>query len=177
MWNKSVTEIIKRRVSIRSYKGDVIPDERLNKILEAGLYAPSGKNRQPWRFVVIKDKSIIKDILKLTVRSRFIRNSPVLVLLYIERSDDYAVEKDILSVGACVQNILLAATEKGYGTCVIGELFGKEQAADKILSSTFSNNILICGITIGKILNKLNKNRSFKFNDFVLGSYGSDILL
>ena len=126
---------------------DPIPDKDLFEILDAGLYAPSGKNRQPWRFVIVKDKDRIRQISKLTTYSRFIRNAPVLVLVYVIPSTEYPIEKDILGVGASVQNILLAATEKGYSTCVIGELYSAEL---EILDTKHNDYKLICGISIGK---------------------------
>lgn len=56
MKHSKVLEIIENRRSIRSYLNTPIPEEDLNEILETGLYAPSGKNRKPWRFLIIKDK-------------------------------------------------------------------------------------------------------------------------
>jgi len=48
-------DVTKRRKSVRKYKPDPIPDEVLNRILEAGRIAPSAKNIQPWRFIIVKD--------------------------------------------------------------------------------------------------------------------------
>lgn len=55
-----VLDIIKRRRSIRRYKPDDVPDELLNKIMEAGRWSPSGDNAQPWRFIVVRDPEIKK---------------------------------------------------------------------------------------------------------------------
>ena len=55
-----ILEIIKQRRSIRRYKPDDVPDELLNKIMEAGRWSPSGDNAQPWRFIVIRDREIKK---------------------------------------------------------------------------------------------------------------------
>ena len=52
----SVYEAIERRRSIRSYQEQVVPEEVLTRILEAARMAPSGENRQPWKFVVVTDK-------------------------------------------------------------------------------------------------------------------------
>lgn len=94
MQNGRAVEVIKSRRSIRSYLDIQIPDSDLNSILEAGLYAPSGKNRQPWRFLIIKDKNKIRQISKFTAYSRFMHNAPVLVLVYLASSGDYSIEKD-----------------------------------------------------------------------------------
>lgn len=147
MQNGRAVEVIKSRRSIRSYLDIQIPDSDLNSILEAGLYAPSGKNRQPWRFLIIKDKNKIRQISKFTAYSRFMHNAPVLVLVYLASSGDYSIEKDALSIGACMQNILLAAAEKGYGSCVIGERYSLKLEIENMNHMEYK---LICGICIGK---------------------------
>ncbi|MBQ7936826.1 MAG: nitroreductase family protein [Clostridia bacterium] len=162
MQSNHIIEIIKKRTSVRNYAEELLSDEILTEILQAGLYAPSGKNRKPWRFAVIKDKTILNELSNLTVYSRFIRHAPVLILLYSLQTNDYPIEKDILSIGACMQNILLAATEYGYGTCVIGEFFGKEKTVNKITSIEFSNTTLLCGITLGKPNTQINRNNEEK---------------
>ncbi len=71
------------------------------------------------------------------------QDAPVLLLVYVLLDGKYPLEKDLLGVGACVQNVLLVAAEQGYGSCVIGELYGKGGGATE-------NGLLVCGITIGK---------------------------
>ena len=160
-----VIETIKKRRSIREYTYEEISDKDIYEILNAGLYAPSGKNRHPWRFLVVRDKLKIKQISKHTIYSRFVRNAPVLILVYISPSVEYPLEKDILSVGMCIQNILLAATDMGYGSCVIGELFNKD------LQDIFAYRKgckLACGICIGKPkTNPIIKN-PLNLEDFLL---------
>lgn len=122
MCKQQLSNTIRNRRSIRSYSDIHIPEDDLNDILESGLYAPSGKNRQPWRFVIINNSELIKTIAKTTVYSRFVRNAPILVLVFASTSTEYPLEKDMLSIGACLQNIVLTATENGYDSCIIGEL-------------------------------------------------------
>ena len=55
-----ILDIIKKRRSIRRYKPDDVPDELLDKIMEAGRWSPSGDNAQPWRFIVVRDPEIKK---------------------------------------------------------------------------------------------------------------------
>ena len=52
-----ILDIIRQRRSIREYKKDMPEDSDIEKILEAGRWAPSGLNNQPWRFLVIKEKA------------------------------------------------------------------------------------------------------------------------
>jgi nitroreductase len=51
-------DLVKKRRSIRSFRTDPVPDEYVNKIIEAARYAPSGANSQPWEFIVVKDQEI-----------------------------------------------------------------------------------------------------------------------
>lgn len=165
MQNNDIVKTIKMRRSIRSYLPNLIPDKDLFEILEVGLYAPSGKNRQPWKFVIIKDKHKIRQISKIATYSRFIRNAPVLVLVYVIPSIEYPIEKDIFGVGACVQNILLAATEKGYGSCIIGELYSAEL---EIFDTKPNDYKLICGISIGKPTAQEQQKRIILLDEFLL---------
>ena len=57
-------DVIRRRSSIRKLKPDPIPDEYINKILEAGRWAMSGANSQPWEYIVVKDPQVKKDLFR-----------------------------------------------------------------------------------------------------------------
>jgi nitroreductase len=63
-------ELVKNRRSIRRFKPDPIPDEYIDKIIEAARWAPSGYNTQPWDFVVVKDKKIKDSIVQLAPGAR-----------------------------------------------------------------------------------------------------------
>ena len=68
-----ILEVIRTRKSIRRYKADPIPDEILDKVLEAARWAPTGENYQPWRLIVIRNsetKEMIGDLAKLGSGSR-----------------------------------------------------------------------------------------------------------
>lgn len=147
MVESTVVNVIKKRKSIRKYTSCSISDGVIQELLKCGNAAPSGKNRKPWGFDVIKDKEVIRKISKYTVYSRFLRNAPVLILVYGGFDDSYSKDKDLISIGCCVQNILLAATDMGYGSCVIGELY--EQKIECIEAIKSSQGQLVCGICIG----------------------------
>lgn len=168
MQNNQVTRAIKKRQSVRSYLDIPIPDNDLNSILEAGLYAPSGKNRQPWRFLIIKDVDIIKTIAKSTVYSRFIRNAPIMVLMFAKQDTSYPLEKDMIGIGACLQNILLAATEKEYGSCIIGELYGRQNEFPEYIKLDSKDYLLVCGIALGKSKLLSKDVREKNVHDFIL---------
>ena len=168
MSKHQLSNTIRNRRSVRSYFDIQISENDLKDILESGLYAPSGKNRQPWRFVIINNSELIKTIAKTTVYSRFVRNAPSLVLVFASTNAEYALEKDMISIGACLQNILLTATEKGYGSCIIGELYNSSEMLAEYMKFNISDYLLVCGIVIG-VTKSIPKRRSeFKLKDFIL---------
>lgn len=160
--------LIKKRRSIRNYLSDPISDEDLNKVLEAGLYAPSGKNRRPWRFVIVRDEKIIQSIAKATSYSQFAGSAPVLVLVFTKNDNDYPLEKDMISIGACLQNMMLTITAMGYGSCIIGELFKRHEI------NTLGNGIgavgysLTCGLVIGKPKQAVENVRKMELDKYLI---------
>ncbi len=124
-------EVIKKRRSVRSYKPDPVPDDVLNRVLEAGRLAPSAKNLQPWRFLVIRDKDLIEELIPAMRNQRFIAEAPVLIgVIALEEEawgrmggywSSYPVDCAI-----AFEHIILAATAEGLGTCWIGAYDEKE---------------------------------------------------
>jgi nitroreductase len=106
-------EVIKRRRSIRKYKQDPVPDEIITQILEAARLAPSGSNRQPWHFIVVKDPETKK---KLGLHS-WAAEAPVVLVGCIDPTEGrwYVIDGSI-----AFEHIVLAATNFGLGTCWMG---------------------------------------------------------
>lgn len=75
---------------------------------------------------------------------------PQMILIYAEDNTAYPFEKDLISIDACIENILLSATEKNYGSCVIGELFDKQSEIAQHVNVNTEGFKLICGIVIGR---------------------------
>lgn len=77
----TVKEAIEKRHSIRKFKPDPIPDDLLNQIMEAARLAPSGSNRQPWRFQIIKDGALKKRLIEeATFGSEALSTAPVIIV-------------------------------------------------------------------------------------------------
>lgn len=74
-------DLLKNRTSIRDFTGENVSKEVIDYILEAGRLSPSGGNEQPWKFGVITDKNIIKEISKISYNQRWIENASFLVVL------------------------------------------------------------------------------------------------
>jgi len=120
---------IKNRRTIRRFKPDPIDEETLQMILEAGRWAPSFSNLQPWRFIVIKDQST-KNALDKAARESVlhlgINEAPVVILVCVDRRIDplHAIEAG----AAATQNMTLAASSLGLGAGWIG-IWGTEAEA------------------------------------------------
>lgn len=166
---KTIDDIIRNRRSTRSFTDYIIPDYELMEILSAGIMAPSGKNRKPWRFVIVRNREAIKNIARKVTYSRFIRNVPQMILVYAENDDTYPLEKELIGIGACIENILLSATEKNYGSCVIGELFDKHDDISQYINVNTTRLKLICGIAIGRSVGNAVDRGPLNVSDYVIG--------
>lgn len=116
-----VLNTIKNRRTIRKFKPDSIEEEKIQMILEAGRWAPSFGNLQPWRFVVIKDKRLkhlLDKMAKESVLPLGINEAPVVILVCVDRRIDplHAIEAG----AAATQNMALAAHSLGLGAGWIG---------------------------------------------------------
>ncbi|GAQ95478.1 nitroreductase [Thermodesulfovibrio aggregans] len=111
---KDIFEIIKSRRSIRKYKSETPPEELIKRCIEAALYAPSARNSQPWSFIVVKDKEIIKKLSKAQPFTKFLEGAPyVVVALADEKKSNHWLE----DMGCAIMALLLEAHSLGLGAC------------------------------------------------------------
>ncbi|MCM8800306.1 MAG: nitroreductase family protein [Candidatus Omnitrophica bacterium] len=129
-----ILEVIKTRRSIRKYKKDSPKDLDIEKILEAARWAPSGLNNQPWRFMVIKDKETKDRLAQFTKYGYIIKSAPVIIVVCLDKESSYHYQKDLMAVGACIQNMLLEAHSLDLGTCWLGEILNKKEDVEKFLN-------------------------------------------
>jgi len=124
-----VLETIKIRRSIRKYKPEAIPDEKLRKIFEAARLAPSAGNRQPWRFVVVQDADRKRALAKVANNHMFLADAAAIVVAVgVPEISEKWHDKDVMIAG---EHMVLAAAALGYGTCWIGAF--NEQKVKEIL--------------------------------------------
>ena len=83
-----VTSLLKQRVSVRKFQRRPVPEEAIQDMLEAARLSPSGGNEQPWRFGVITDRVVIKQISKLAHGQKWIACAPLLIVLCTVCVDD-----------------------------------------------------------------------------------------
>jgi len=165
-------DLVKHRRSIRQYKPDPIPRELIERLLEAAMWAPSGKNLQNWRFFVLtgndrdwylahsqrswnKHRDILEKKLKPSLyqfTERFfytLGGAPVLIFAYSKPDPEENNQTMLGSVYMAVQNLLLAAEYEGLATCPMGSPLEVKDAVDDYLGVAGTDLQLVCGITLG----------------------------
>jgi len=128
-------EVVEKRRSIREFKPKPVANKDLRKILEAGRLAPSGGNRQPWCFIVVRHPETKKALAVAANNQTFVADADVVIaalgdptvsaakLPYTLSSTRLPHRQDPM---IAVEHMILAATALGYGTCWIGAFNEKE---------------------------------------------------
>lgn len=128
-------DCIRTRSAVRSFRPDPVPDEVVKKILEAGRQAHSQRNRQPWRFIVIRDRDTLRRVGSLASTGPYIAEAPLAIALVME-----GAKNPYLDAARTAECLMLAAWSEGVGSCWVGgmerpkikELLGIPEAADLI---------------------------------------------
>ena len=118
------TALLTRR-SIRVYTDEAVAEEDLRSIVEAGIHAPYGRN-QIWRFALVIDTELINKLAALTIYKKFVSTAKALIVVFYDQELVYHDMKDAQTMGACIQNMLLAAHDMGLGAVWIGEILKNE---------------------------------------------------
>lgn len=126
-------EGIYSRRSIRQFTDQTVKKDDLIEIIKAGTWAPSGLNNQPWRFVIIRDREVRYKLATLTHYQKVIENAPVCIAVFVDQQAMYNATKDHQAMGACIQNMLLAAHSLGLGAVWLGEILKNAEKARMLL--------------------------------------------
>jgi nitroreductase len=121
-----VLTALRKRRSIRSYLNTPIEEEKLNKVLEAARISPTAKNRQEWKFIVVKSEEIKQRLLPAVKGRKFVVEAPVIIVACATESSfimpcgqpAYTVDLSI-----AMSYMILEAQELGLGTCWLGGFF------------------------------------------------------
>ena len=161
-------DVINKRHTDRKFTDEQVLDEQIKKIVHSASLAPSAKNRQPWYFVIarneINDK--IADLMinytlnhddtierakigcpsSVNPTANVIKQAPILVVVLREKNDNWTVG-DNLSIGACVENICLRATDLGLGSLWIRDtVYVAQEIADLVKHGDMELN---CAVALG----------------------------
>ena len=130
---QAVLDLIKSRRSRRKFTAQAVDEALVDNILEAGRWAPSGSNNQPWRFVVVRDAALKARLAGFTRYGAIIEGAPVVIPVFIHRPSMYNDTKDHQSLGACLQNMLLLAEAQGLGAVWLGEILNQAEGVRETL--------------------------------------------
>ena len=111
-----VLQAIKDRRSIRKYTSEPLSEEQVTQILEAGRWAPSRGNSQPWKFIVLKDLKIRRQLADAIPNGKFLAKAPLGIAVMVSPQSSKHPEQE---GAAATENMLLGAHALGLGTCWI----------------------------------------------------------
>jgi len=140
-----VYEAIRSRRSIRAYKSDTVPREALDRILEAARLAPSARNRQEWRFIVVTDKQKIAELAEAANGQSFVAEAPVVLAFCATRMHvmGCGVDAGVVDTSIPLSYVTLAAVAEGLGTCWLGAF--KQDRVRQLLG--IPEEVLVVGVT------------------------------
>lgn len=126
-----VYEAIRQRTSTRAYKSVPVEEDKIERILDAARLAPSGKNGQPWIFLVVTDADTRKKLVPACRDQKFLAQAPVIIVAC--GREEYAYKKMggywnslPVDIGIALEHLMLAAESEGLGTCWIGAFMEEE---------------------------------------------------
>lgn len=139
---------LKSRKSVRDWEDRPVPDDVVREILEAGRYAPSPQDSQPWSFIVVRDKSAIAGFH--AVHGSFLSKAPLVIIVTIDQSlatDTWLHEHgQYVYGGACaLENMWLATEALGFGACWVT----LDDATTRGQLAIPENHAIIGGLAIG----------------------------
>lgn len=112
-----ILELIKTRRSVRKFTPEKVSEDEIGKLIEAGRWAPSSGNRQPWKFIIVTNRAKIQELSSVLTTGRFISEAPLAIAVVV---DPTASRRYLEDGAAAIQNILLEAHAIGLGACWIG---------------------------------------------------------
>ena len=120
-------EAIRNRRSIRRYKNGVIPKADLETIVDAGRLAATGNNQQPWDFIIVTETPMI---MNFKVAGAWMENAGAVIVVVMDPESRWWIEDG----AAAIENMLLASTALGYGSCwVEGDALPHEELMKSLL--------------------------------------------
>ena len=111
----SVFECVRGRIETREFKPNVVPEAALQKILAAGRWSPSQRNRQPWHFIVVQDKEILKQLAAMAPSGPYLVEAPLAIVVVTE-----GARAPLIDGTRAISSMQLVAWEEGLGSCWVG---------------------------------------------------------
>lgn len=130
----NIYDLIAKRRSIRKYEDRRIEDDKLERVLNAARLAPSGKNVQAWKFIVVRDQKIKEQLVPACKGQKFMAQADAAIAVVVNEEEVYQGHGNYMTSFAvdgaiALDHLTLAATYEGLGTCWIGA-FDEEQVRE-----------------------------------------------
>ncbi|MEE9164015.1 MAG: nitroreductase family protein [Thermoplasmata archaeon] len=132
---------IRGRVAVRSFTDQEVPEEMVLRVLEAGRWAPSSKNSQPWHFVVVRDRATLRELSRLTQTGPHLANAPMAIVVAM-----IGAKFPEADAGRAIQNMMLAAWDQGLGACWVANF---DQVATRQLLGLPEEAVVITAFPMG----------------------------
>jgi nitroreductase len=131
-----VVEAIKTRRSIRAYQPTPIPDDKLMAILNSVRHAPSAKNAQPWKLIIVRDEELKRKLIRACNNQKFVAEAPIVIAACANMDEAYGMVGGTMNsypidVAIAIDHLTLVAVNEGLGTCWIGSF--KEDKVKEVL--------------------------------------------
>jgi nitroreductase len=108
---------VRTRVETREFKPDSVPEAIIHKILEAGRWSPSQRNRQPWHFIVIQQRDTLQQLGAMAASGPYLADAPLAIAVVTE-----GARAPLIDGTRAISSMQLVAWEEGLGSCWIGSV-------------------------------------------------------
>ena len=164
-----IKEAILTRRSIRNYEDKEVSDELIRELLKGAMASPSANNKQPWEFLVLRDREKMDNIININPEATPLKTADVAIVvcgnLDVYKGYKKNINFWIQDCAAATQNILLMAHGKGLGAVWIGIYPATPRTEDVSLILNLPENIIpLSIISIGYPLNKVEPSNRYKEN-------------
>ena len=138
-----VYQCIRSRLTVREFKPDPVPEGVVRRMLQAARWSPSARNRQPWHFIVVRNRETLGQIGGIASSGGFIGGAPMAVAVVMDRGG-----RPEFDAGRSLQHMELAAWAEGVGGCVAG-VRGEENDKVKELLGIPEDKELVTVVAFG----------------------------
>ncbi len=117
-----VFDAVRTALAVRSYEDRPVPEETVRRILEAGRLTASSMNKQPWHFIVVRDRDTLRQLGSLVSTGPYIVQAPMAIAVAVDRNNRFSVSDG----SRAVQSMVLTAWSEGVGSNWVGFAGGLE---------------------------------------------------
>jgi nitroreductase len=158
----NLLDVIRSRRSIRNFVYKKIDNDTIKEILDCGRWAPSGRNSQPWKVCIVAHPTVKRMIAEQSKYGDIIESAYLNFVVFLDLERGYDRVKDVLAMGAFIQNMLLAVHAKGLGAVWIGEILKNKEKISEIFKYSPESYELMGVLTVGLIDESLEKEEERK---------------